>query len=304
MKVIAIRPIQPGEEVSISYVDTAGLKSMRQKELRERYKFKCGCEECEGKEERVDPREAFECPEKGCDGLLAIRGMSFCLPQLWAGSSWAVLNDAQREEENRFVRFVESTSKCPTWQLLSKRRRQRTKTLRRISIPVSPDPFSSLITSSLTLISGRPRCRSHLTLKRHLISYINLSSSISLFLSLIPSPATLDLSASFFFVFCSRLSIRSIRLAWSISSVPLRSSGAVHLLYHNRSTRFDCALGSIARGRFEVLDELEGAESRFEVDGWGIEGMRGWVREERGRWGGREETEGVGERSGGGNGDG
>jgi len=60
---------------------------MRQKELRERYKFKCGCEECEGKEERVDPREAFECPEKGCDGLLAIRGMSFCLPQLWAGSS-------------------------------------------------------------------------------------------------------------------------------------------------------------------------------------------------------------------------
>ncbi|GAA5826845.1 hypothetical protein JCM5353_005417 [Sporobolomyces roseus] len=81
MKVIAIRPIQKGEEVTISYVDTAGLKSMRQKELRERYKFECGCEECEGKEERVDPREAFECPEKGCDGLLALRaggGESIC----------------------------------------------------------------------------------------------------------------------------------------------------------------------------------------------------------------------------------
>jgi len=75
MKVICIRPIAKGEEVSISYVDTAGLRSMRQKELRERYKFECKCEECERKEERVDPREAFECPEKGCEGLLATRGM-------------------------------------------------------------------------------------------------------------------------------------------------------------------------------------------------------------------------------------
>lgn len=87
MKVIANRPIQKGEEVTISYVDTAGLKSMRQKELRERYKFECGCEECEGKEEKVDPRESFECPEKGCEGLLAIRGRCFRLSHPYVRSS-------------------------------------------------------------------------------------------------------------------------------------------------------------------------------------------------------------------------
>lgn len=51
------------------------LKEMRRKELRERYKFECRCEECE----RVggDPREAFECLGQGCDGLLPFIGKAF-----------------------------------------------------------------------------------------------------------------------------------------------------------------------------------------------------------------------------------
>ncbi|KAJ8292099.1 Histone-lysine N-methyltransferase ASHR1 [Rhodotorula toruloides] len=72
MSVVAIRPIEPGEEVVTSYVDLALTKDMRQKELKERYKFDCACEEC--RSEGVDPREALSCPKasNGCNGLIAL----------------------------------------------------------------------------------------------------------------------------------------------------------------------------------------------------------------------------------------
>ncbi|GAA5910028.1 uncharacterized protein JCM6883_000528 [Sporobolomyces salmoneus] len=70
MRVVAIRPIKPGEEVLTSYVDLASPKETRQRELLERYKFECRCEECERKD--VDPREAFACPKGECRGLLRI----------------------------------------------------------------------------------------------------------------------------------------------------------------------------------------------------------------------------------------
>jgi SET and MYND domain-containing protein len=75
MQVVAIRLISPGEEVVTSYVDLALPKKSRKEELKERYKFECGCEECE--REGADPREALECSKTNCAGLLNIVGKQF-----------------------------------------------------------------------------------------------------------------------------------------------------------------------------------------------------------------------------------
>jgi len=79
MHVVALRPIQPGDEVVTSYIDLALPRDVRRRELSERYKFECACEACEGGEgERVDPREALACPRanEGCEGLIPLPGAS------------------------------------------------------------------------------------------------------------------------------------------------------------------------------------------------------------------------------------
>lgn len=68
MKVVAIKEIGKGEEVVTSYVDVGLRRDMRRNELRERYKFKCGCELC-GRVGWVDPREALCCRKEGCERL-------------------------------------------------------------------------------------------------------------------------------------------------------------------------------------------------------------------------------------------
>ncbi|KAE8351068.1 hypothetical protein BDV28DRAFT_26460 [Aspergillus coremiiformis] len=42
----AIRPIQPGEQIFISYIDTTNPVKLRRKELHERYYFNCQCSKC------------------------------------------------------------------------------------------------------------------------------------------------------------------------------------------------------------------------------------------------------------------
>ncbi|PYH47591.1 S-adenosylmethionine-dependent methyltransferase [Aspergillus saccharolyticus JOP 1030-1] len=46
----AIRPIAEGEQIFISYVDTTNPRWLRQKELQERYYFRCRCTKCETEE--------------------------------------------------------------------------------------------------------------------------------------------------------------------------------------------------------------------------------------------------------------
>lgn len=77
MSVVAIRPINPGEEIVTSYVDLALTKELRQEELKERYKFDCACDECK-RSQGVDPREALSCrkAKEGCRGLIALPGPS------------------------------------------------------------------------------------------------------------------------------------------------------------------------------------------------------------------------------------
>lgn len=76
MRLVAIAPIAPGEEVLTGYVDLTLPEALRGKELAERYRFECGCSLCERTRKRrtgvqagwVDPREAVACTRKGCDG--------------------------------------------------------------------------------------------------------------------------------------------------------------------------------------------------------------------------------------------
>ncbi|GAA5826656.1 hypothetical protein JCM11251_002839 [Rhodosporidiobolus azoricus] len=76
MAVVTLRAIKAGEEVSTSYVDLALTREERRSELRERYKFDCTCEACDGQGGEVDPREALACTKMGCKGLVALPARS------------------------------------------------------------------------------------------------------------------------------------------------------------------------------------------------------------------------------------
>lgn len=82
MAVVALRDLEPDEEVVTSYVDLSLPRRERQRELMERYKFQCRCEGCTNTTTAktggvIDPREAMLCPAaagSGCEGLIAIPG--------------------------------------------------------------------------------------------------------------------------------------------------------------------------------------------------------------------------------------
>lgn len=70
MHVIALRSIEPNEEIVTSYIDTTLPKPLRQKQLQETYNFTCACNLCRSHPE-VDPRESMWCP-KSCGGTCPI----------------------------------------------------------------------------------------------------------------------------------------------------------------------------------------------------------------------------------------
>lgn len=74
MHIVAIKDLQPDEEILTAYIDIANPRRIRQDELRERYYFNCDCDLCTRKD-WVDPREALSCKNdsvKGCDGMASL----------------------------------------------------------------------------------------------------------------------------------------------------------------------------------------------------------------------------------------
>lgn len=68
MRVVAIRPIAPGEEVLTSYIDLTLPSRIRQRELKTRYLFDCVCTLCSRpRNDWIDPRESLDCPRR-CGG--------------------------------------------------------------------------------------------------------------------------------------------------------------------------------------------------------------------------------------------
>ena len=74
MQLVALRAIEPGEELLISYVDTADTYEERQKYLKKRYCFDCRCDLCRQSHAPqatnwIDPRRAAWCPHR-CGGWI------------------------------------------------------------------------------------------------------------------------------------------------------------------------------------------------------------------------------------------
>eukprot|EP00960_Hanusia_phi_P007857 224857-Hanusia_phi.AAC.1 len=77
MQLRALRDIEEGEELTLSYIDPAEPLVVRQEELRKRYFFSCTCNMCEGEEAETKDREktrllagASKEEERKVDGLL------------------------------------------------------------------------------------------------------------------------------------------------------------------------------------------------------------------------------------------
>jgi hypothetical protein len=74
MEVHALEPIAEGQEIFISYIDTAQWFSRRQQYLSHEYCFECKCSKCvkfldsQGNSEKGFFH--FRCPQEGCDGVL------------------------------------------------------------------------------------------------------------------------------------------------------------------------------------------------------------------------------------------
>ncbi|KAF6756373.1 hypothetical protein DFP72DRAFT_1044946 [Ephemerocybe angulata] len=72
LQVIALKHIQPGEEILTSYIDTTLPRELRQQSLKETYHFTCRCPVCApAPGAPVDMREAMWCPKK-CGGLCVL----------------------------------------------------------------------------------------------------------------------------------------------------------------------------------------------------------------------------------------
>ena len=74
----ALRPIQPGEEITIGYIDLSRPRAARQKELQAQYGFLCTCPRCTSfeeyvREERTTTR-GWACQEKKCVAARASGG--------------------------------------------------------------------------------------------------------------------------------------------------------------------------------------------------------------------------------------
>lgn len=86
----ALRPIAPGEELTIGYIDLSELRSERQKILRESYGFLCTCSRCSSLEELwSDTRvRAWACPRRaqGCVGACVEEGRGAALYRAWRAS--------------------------------------------------------------------------------------------------------------------------------------------------------------------------------------------------------------------------
>ncbi|KAM6501854.1 SET domain containing protein [Amanita muscaria] len=78
LQVIAIKPINPGEELLTAYIDTTLPREDRRKTLKETYSFDCRCKLCCPPLGFVDPREALLCPtrkdpsSRACSGICEI----------------------------------------------------------------------------------------------------------------------------------------------------------------------------------------------------------------------------------------
>jgi len=69
LRIRAIRPIKPGDEITISYTEIGDSTQERQKELLNHFYFKCNCVKCQD-EELNSIVTGYLCQNKQCRGLV------------------------------------------------------------------------------------------------------------------------------------------------------------------------------------------------------------------------------------------
>ncbi|ETS64179.1 hypothetical protein PaG_01416 [Moesziomyces aphidis] len=72
MQLVALRAIEPGEELLISYVDVADAYEQRRSALKKRYCFECRCELCRKSQARRAPAQPFAPPSHWVDPRTAV----------------------------------------------------------------------------------------------------------------------------------------------------------------------------------------------------------------------------------------
>lgn len=110
LRLRAIRPIAPKEEISIGYCDVARPRRARQADLLKGYGFLCLCARCASPGEDARERgrgtlveeDGLVCPVDGCGGVLADAGYEAALYRAWrATEGGAELPKVQHEPRAR-----------------------------------------------------------------------------------------------------------------------------------------------------------------------------------------------------------
>ncbi|KAG6860720.1 hypothetical protein C0995_008163 [Termitomyces sp. Mi166 len=119
MQIIALRNIEPNEEILTSYIDTTLPRYLRQKSLKETYNFECTCTLCTSSAD-VDPREAVFCPKK-CGGTCPVpleeSSLCLCLKCRTILKDTGAVIDAARVGQEGLDKAVSLQFKDPTKSL-------------------------------------------------------------------------------------------------------------------------------------------------------------------------------------------
>lgn len=81
----ALRPIAPGEELTIGYIDISNTRKLRQEALLEGYGFECACSRCSSLEEQWRETQVvgWACPRRGCLGACVEEPQGAALFRAW-----------------------------------------------------------------------------------------------------------------------------------------------------------------------------------------------------------------------------
>ena len=93
----ALRPIAPGEELTIGYVDISSTRDIRQEALLEGYGFECTCSRCSSLEEQWRERQVlgWACPRRGCVGACVEESKGAALFRAWRATKGGIIQDSK-----------------------------------------------------------------------------------------------------------------------------------------------------------------------------------------------------------------
>lgn len=101
LRLRALRPVAPGEELTIGYIDISNTRDIRQETLMEGYGFECTCSRCSSLEEQWRETQVlgWACPRRGCLGACVEESEGAALFRAWRAT-----NDGRIKDTNTRAR--------------------------------------------------------------------------------------------------------------------------------------------------------------------------------------------------------